>query len=60
MKPLRKKNHQTISSSLYDSIQQAMVELGIKGKPIGAILKSIIGKTDWVYGYNWKLVKLKL
>ena len=60
-KPLKKKNStQTSTSFLYDSIQQAMSELGIKGKPIGAILKSLIRKTDWVYGYNWKLIKIKL
>jgi hypothetical protein len=45
---------------LYDSIQQAMVELGLNGKPKGAILRSLTGKVQWVYGYNWKLVKLKL
>jgi hypothetical protein len=46
--------------TLYDSIQQAMIELGLNGKPKGAILRSLTGKVQWVYGYNWKLVKLKL
>ena len=45
---------------LYDSIEQAMVELGIEGKPKGAILRSLMGRTQWVYGYNWKLIKITL
>ena len=44
----------------YDSISEAMQDLGLKGKPIGAILRSLTGKTQYVYGYNWKLVKLTL
>ena len=44
----------------YDSISEAMQDLGLKGKPIGAILRSLIGKTQYVYGYNWQLVKIKL
>ena len=44
----------------YDSIREAMEELKLKGKPIGAILRSLTGKTQYVYGYNWKLVKLTL
>ncbi len=45
---------------LYDSVQQAMAELGLNGKPKGAILRSLTNKVQWVYGYSWKLVKLKL
>lgn len=44
----------------YDSISEAMQDLGLKGKPIGAILRSLTGKAQYVYGYNWKLVKLTL
>ena len=44
----------------YDSISEAMQNLGLKGKPIGAILRSLTGKAQYVYGYNWKLVKLTL
>lgn len=45
---------------LYGSISEAMHELNLKGKNIGPILRSLTGKTEYVYGYNWKLVKLKL
>lgn len=44
----------------YDSISEAMQDLGLKGKPIGTILRSLTGKAQYVYGYNWKLVKLTL
>jgi len=44
----------------YDSVREAMEELKLKGKPIGAILRSLTGKTQYVYGYNWKLIKIKL
>ena len=42
----------------YSSIEEAFEELGLKGKPVGAILKSLTAKEDkWVYGYKWKLIK---
>lgn len=44
----------------YDSILEAMHDLGLKRKPIGAILKSLTGKTQYVYGYEWKLKKILL
>ena len=44
----------------YDSIKEAMEDLGLKGKPIGAILRSLTGKTEWVYGYSWKLKKIEI
>ena len=44
----------------YDSISEAMQDLGLKGKPIGAILRSLTGKAQYVYGYSWKLIKLTL
>lgn len=44
----------------YDSISEAMQNLGLKGKPIGAILRSLTGKAQYVYGYSWKLIKLTL
>lgn len=56
-KPTKKK---ATTSSMYDSILQAMEFLRLKGKPITPILRSLTGKTEYVYGYNWKLVKLKL
>ena len=44
----------------FDSILQALSELNLKGKPIGPILNSLTGKKEFVYGYNWKLQKIKL
>jgi hypothetical protein len=44
----------------FDSIAQAMEELNLRGKAIGPILRSLTGKTSFVYGYQWRLEKLKL
>lgn len=56
-KPTKK---QPSSSKLYDSIAQAMDELSLKGKPLGAIIRSLTGKRPYVYGYKWELMKIKL
>lgn len=45
---------------LFSSIEEAMDNLGLKGKPVGSIVRSMIGKSSWVYGYNWKLKKISL
>lgn len=55
------KSRASVSNSVkYDSIKEAMQDLGLKGKPIGAILRSLTGKAQYVYGYSWKLAKIKL
>lgn len=43
---------------LFNSINEAMEVLSLKGKAIGSLMRSFTGKTEWVYGYNWKLVKI--
>ena len=45
---------------MYESIEEAMIELKLKGKNIGPILNSLTGKKEYVYGYSWRLIKLKL
>ena len=47
-------------TKLYNSIQQAMEELGLKGKSITSILRSLTGRTEYVYGYKWNLKKIIL
>ena len=42
----------------FNSINEAIEALTLKEKAIGSLMKSFIGKTEWVYGYNWKLVKI--
>lgn len=49
----------TATPLFFDSIQEAMSELHLNGKSIGAILASLTGKKEYVYGYNWKLKQLK-
>ena len=44
---------------LYESVHSAVKELGLEGKTIGPILRSLTGKTQYVYGYMWKLQKLQ-
>ena len=45
---------------LYDSIDEAFEDLNLRGKPKGAILRSLTGKSPYVYGYSWELKKISL
>ena len=54
-----KKIVQDSSSVLFDSVQQAMEELHLKGKNMGPILRSLTGDKAYVYNYNWKLIKMQ-
>lgn len=56
-KPSKKSPAQT---QLFDSIHEALENLGLKNKSITPILRSLMGITQYVYGYNWKLVKITL
>lgn len=47
-------------TKLFDSIAQAIDDLGLKGKNLGPILRSLTGKKDYVYGFKWKLKKIKI
>ena len=49
-----------ITTQKYDSIQQAMSSLHLKGKSLTPILNCLTGKKDYAYNYNFKLVKIKL
>lgn len=51
-------NHATTQK--YDSIQEAMAALHLKGKAVGPILSSLIGEREYVYGYKWNLLKIKM
>lgn len=51
-----KKQPSTITQ--YSTIREAMSELNLKNKPIGAILRSLTGKNEYVYGYKWKIINL--
>ena len=45
-------------TQFFNSINEAIEALTLKEKAIGSLMKSFIGKKEWVYGYNWKLVKI--
>ena len=55
----RKKNEQEFSK-LYDSVDEALADLKIKSRALGSIMRSLTGKTEYVFGYKWKLEKLKI
>jgi len=42
---------------VFDSIEEALSDLHLGNKPLGAILRSLTGTSNWVYGYNWKIIK---
>lgn len=50
----------TGETRLFESVAQAMQLLSLNGKPKGAIVRGLTGKTQWVYGYNWKVQKIVL
>ena len=56
----RKKKNAQEFSKLYDSVKEAMAALKIKSRAIGSIVRSLTGKTEYVFGYSWKLEKLKI
>lgn len=41
----------------FNSFSSALEALGLKGKHIGALMRSLTGKTEYIYGYKWKLKK---
>lgn len=55
-KPTKKKSSE---SRMFDSVAEALSELNIHC-PLGAVLSSLIGKREYVSGYKFELVKLKL
>ena len=56
----RKKKKEEGFSKLYDSVEEALADLNLKGKSLGAIMRSLTGKTEYVFGYNWKLEKINI
>ena len=56
-KPDKKHNSGTHK---FDSIKQAMLDLGLKGKSMTSVLRSLTGRTEYVYGYKWNLKKIIL
>ena len=54
-----KKNGECVSK-LYDSVKEALEDLGIPNKSLGMIMRSLTGKTEYVFGYKWQVKKLKI
>ena len=47
-------------TKFYDSVAEALFDLKIKNRSLGSIMRSLTGKTEYVFGYKWELKKLKL
>jgi hypothetical protein len=56
----KKKKKEQQFSRLYDSVAEALADLNIKTRALGSIMRSLTGKTQYVFGYNWKLEKLSI
>jgi hypothetical protein len=54
-----KKNGEYVSK-LYDSVKEALADLGMPNKSLGMIMRSLTGKTEYVFGYKWQVKKLKI
>lgn len=57
-KKVNKKGWTGVETGTFDSIQDALEQLGLDGKPKGSIMRSLCGDC-YVYGYKWKLIKTK-
>lgn len=55
----KKNSNGQVFTHLYDSVSMAMVNLGLEKKSIGPIVRSLMGIQEYVFGYNWKLKKLR-
>lgn len=53
-RPTRKTPEKT---EVFDSVAQAMSELGLSGNAIGPVIRALIGDKEYVYNYKWKLIK---
>ena len=55
-----KRSKETPKTQWFDSVRQAMGLLNLQGKALGPIVKALMGKKEFVYGYKWKLNKLNI
>lgn len=56
----KKKKKEQPFTKLYDSVAQALDDLNIRTRALGSIMRSLTGRTEYVFGYSWKLEKLKI
>ena len=56
----KKKKKEQPFTKLYDSVAQALYDLNIRTRALGSIMRSLTGRTEYVFGYSWKLEKLKI
>ena len=56
----KRKKDEAPFTKLYDSVYEALADLKIKTRALGSIMRSLTGKTEYVFGYKWKLEKLSI
>ena len=56
----KRKKDEAQFTKLYDSVDEALADLKIKTRALGSIMRSLTGKTEYVFGYKWKLEKLSI
>ena len=44
---------------LYNSVKDATKDLGLSGKPLGAIMSCLLGRKEYAFDYNFKLTKIE-
>ena len=58
VKVVSKKNPLQIKE--FDSIREAFFDLGLSGKKLTPIIRSLTGEKEWVYGYHWSLKRVSI
>jgi hypothetical protein len=58
--PKPKAKKEDCTPKYFDSIKQAMQQLNLDNCPVGCVLRSLTGKTDYIHGYKWKIKRIKL
>lgn len=55
-KPTKKQPAQT---KKYDSIREALADLGKQGRSMTPIIRSLTGEKSYIYGYSWKIKRIE-
>ena len=56
-KPTKKQPAQT---KKYDSIREALADLGMQGRSMTPIIRSLTGDAEYIYGYSWRIKRIEL
>ena len=54
------KKHTAVQACRFSSVSEALIGTNCRGKSYTNILRSLTGRTDYVYGFKWQIKKIKL